>query len=78
MGKERRSAECVLYPREGGADRDEVAAGERTMQGWGVFKEWNRVLGHLGTRMVAEAMTAGLCGMRAWGLPCIEEWGVRR
>lgn len=47
------------------------------MEGWGGFKDWNSVLGHLGTRMVAEAMTAGLCGMGAWGLPCTE-WGVRR
>lgn len=31
----------------------------------GVCKEWNRVQGHLGTRMVGEAMTAGLCGMGA-------------
>ena len=38
MGKERRSAERVLYPGEGGADREEVAAGERTMEEWGFLR----------------------------------------
>lgn len=44
----------------------------------GVFKEWNRLQGHLGTRMVGEAMTAGLYGLGGVGLPCVGEWGVRR
>lgn len=38
MGKERSSAERVLYPEEGGADSGDFAAGERTMEGCGVLK----------------------------------------